>query len=87
MTRRSVHLTGGTVRRLSPSLVYAEQRECHDTLGDCPPCRGTGTVVIQACLAGEPHTPVRACTDCAGTGWMDRIDRTPHVPPTHWKFP
>jgi hypothetical protein len=81
--RRSVVVTSGSVLPLPAHLVFAEQTQRYDELGDCPPCRGTGTVVILMCLAGQPHTPVKACTSCAGTGWTDRIERSPHVPPVH----
>lgn len=78
--RRSVTLTGGPVHPLPAHLVLAELVEHFDSIGDCPTCRGTGTVVILACLAGHPHTPVKDCPSCTGTGWTDRVDRTPHSP-------
>jgi hypothetical protein len=85
--RRTVVLTGGPILVLVPHLVLAEQIARHDELGDCSICRGTGTVVILMCLAGEPHTPVKACPPCAGTGWLDQVERTPHVPPVQHHLP
>ena len=78
--RRSIVLTGAPVHPLPAHLVLAEMIQLVDQIGDCPTCRGTGTVIIQSCLAGEPHTPVKDCSVCTGTGWIDRVNRTPHSP-------
>jgi hypothetical protein len=87
IARRSVQLTGGSVLPLPAHLVRAEQGEHQNNLGDCPPCRGTGTVVILMCLAGQPYTPVKDCSSCEGTGWTDKVERSPHVPTVHHRLP
>lgn len=79
LERRSVTLTGGLVRPLPSHLLLAEMIRVYDEVGDCPQCRGTGTIVVLACLAGHPYTPVKDCSACAGTGWADRIERTPRT--------
>lgn len=78
--RRSVRLTGPTVHPLPSDLLSVELTRHFDDLGDCCICRGTGTIVVLMCLGGEPHTPVKDCPACAGTGWVDRIERTHHTP-------
>lgn len=78
--RRPVTLPRTRVLPLAPHLLLDELTRHFDDLGDCCTCRGTGTVVVMMCLAGDPHTPVKDCPACTGTGWTDRVARTPHTP-------
>lgn len=78
--RRSVILSGPPVFPLAERLLHAEMSKTADTLGDCAPCRGTGTVIILICLTGNPYTPVKDCPACTGTGWTDRVERTYRAP-------